>query len=122
MKKILIAVIAIIVAASLCYAAEEAKMKATEPVGAVVEASGVIVGNLTNVVEKSLGGGKQANSLVMADDSGRTKIIPLDNTVKALDAGFHAVTLNQLKVGEKVSVKYSKEGGADKAKSVSGVK
>jgi len=108
MKKILIAIVAIIVAASFCYAAEKATPKATEPVGAVVETGGVIVGNVTNVIEKSLGGGKTANSLVMAQDNGKTKIIPLDNTVKALDAGFNAITLNQLK-GKKVSV--STEGG-----------
>ena len=103
MKKILIAIVAIIASASLCYAAEEAKPKATEPLGAVVETSGTVVGKVTNVIEKSLGGGKTANSLVMAEDNGKTKIIPLDNTVKALDAGFNAITLNQLK-GKKVSV------------------
>ena len=103
MKKILIAIVAIMVATSLCYAAESAAPKATEPVGAVVETSGVIIGKVTNVIEKSLGGGKTANSLVLAQDNGRTKIIPLDNTVKALDAGFNAITLNQLK-GKKVSV------------------
>jgi hypothetical protein len=103
MNKILIAVMALVLAASLCYAAEEAKPKATEPVGAVVETGGVIVGKITNVIEKSLGGGKKANSLVMAEDNGKTKIIPLDNTVTCLDKAFHAITLNQLK-GKKVSV------------------
>ena len=110
MNKILIAVIAVMLAVSLSYAAEEAKPKATEPIGAVVETGGVLVGKITNVIEKSLGGGKTEGSLVMAQDNGKTKIIPLDNTVKAFDAGFHAITLNQLK-GRKVSVDVSKEGG-----------
>jgi len=110
MRKILITVAALVLAASLTYAADEAKPKATEPAGAVVETSGVIVGRITNVVEKSLGGGKTANSLVLAEDNGKTKIIPLDNTVKALDAAFNALTLNQLK-GKKVSVEVSKESG-----------
>ncbi|MFH1779439.1 MAG: hypothetical protein ABH847_05370 [Candidatus Omnitrophota bacterium] len=110
MNKILIAVVALVLAVSLCYAAEEAAPKATEPVGAVVETGGVIVGKLTNVVEKSLGGGKTANSLVLAEDNGKTKIIPLDDTVKVLDAAFNALTLNQLK-GKTVSVDVSKEGG-----------
>ncbi len=109
-NKILIAVVALVVAVSLCYAAEEAKPKATEPVGAVVETSGIIVGKITNVIEKSLGGGKKANSLVLAEDNGKTKIIPLDNTVKVLDTTFNALTLNQLK-GKKVSVEVSKESG-----------
>ena len=105
MKKILIVVVTIMLAASFCYAAD-AKPKATEPVGAVVETAGHIVGSLTNTIEKSLGN----KSLVMAEDNGTTKIIPLDNTVKVLDAGFHAVTLKQLK-GRKVSVEVSKESG-----------
>jgi len=110
MKKILMAVVAIVLVASLCYAAEGDKPKATEPIGAVVETGGVIVGKITNVIEKSLGGGKKANSLVMAEDNGKTKIIPLDNTVQVLDKSFHAITLNQLK-GKKVSVEVSKEAG-----------
>jgi len=108
MNKILIAVVALVVAVSLTYAAEEAKLKATEPVGAAVETSGVIVGKITNVIEKSLGGGKKQNSLVMAEDNGKTKIIPLDNTVTCLDNAFHTITLKQLK-GRKVSV--ATEGG-----------
>ncbi len=110
MKKILIAVVALMVAVSLSYAAEEAIPKASEPVGAVVETGGVIVGKITNVIEKSLGGGKTANSLVLAGDNGKTKIIPLDNTVKVLDTTFNALTLHQLK-GKKVSIEVSKESG-----------
>lgn len=110
MNKILIVVMAFVLAAPLCYAAEEVKPMATEPIGAVVETGGVIVGKITNVIEKSLGGGKKANSLVLAEDNGKTKIIPLDNTVKILDTTFHALTLNQLK-GRKASVEVSKESG-----------
>ena len=109
MNKVLITVTALILASSLCYAAEESA-SANEPVGVVVEAGGVVVGTITNVVEKSLGGGKTENSLVLAEDNGKTKIIPLDNTVEILDATFNALTLNQLK-GKKVSVDVSKEGG-----------
>ena len=110
MNKVLTVVVALVLAVSLCYAAEEAAPKATEPVGAVVETGGVIVGKITNVIEESLGGGKTANSLVMAEADGTTKIIPLNDTVKILDTAFNALTLNQLK-GKKVSVDVSKEGG-----------
>ncbi|MFH1189133.1 MAG: hypothetical protein V1682_00390 [Candidatus Omnitrophota bacterium] len=110
MKKILIAVVALMAAVSLSYAAEGDMQKATEPVGAAVETGGVIVGKITNVIEKSLGGGKTENSLVLAEDSGRTKIIPLDNTVKVLDATFNILTLNQLK-GKKVAVEVAPASG-----------
>lgn len=117
MKKILIAVFALVCAASLVYAAEGEVVKATEPVGAVVETGGVFVGKITNVIEESMGAGK--GSLVLADDNGRTKIFPLDPTVKVLDTTFNALTLNQLKQGEKVSVKYTKDAsGQEKATSV----
>jgi hypothetical protein len=110
MKKFAMVTVAIILAASVCYAMEGDSPKATEPVGAVVETGGVLVGKITSVVEKSLGGGKTANSLVLAEDNGATKIIPLDNTVKCLDSAFNVLTLNQLK-GKKVAVEVSKDGG-----------
>jgi hypothetical protein len=114
--KILLAIVAVAVTASFCFAADEPAPRATEPVGAVVETGGVIVGKITNVIEKSLGGGKKANSLVMAEDDGKTKIIPLDDTVTCLDKGFHALTLDQLK-GRKVSVA-TKGGKASKVQEV----
>ena len=121
MKKILIVVAVVVCAASFSYAAQGDKPIATEPAGAVVETSGVIVGKVTTVVEKSMGGGKTEGSLVLADDNGRTKIIPLDPTVKFLDATFNAVTLNQLK-GKKVAVETTKTGGVVKAKKVTVIK
>lgn len=110
MKKFVMVAAALVLAASVCYAMEGDNPKATEPVGAVVETGGILVGKITSVVEKSLGGGKTENSLVLAEDNGATKIIPLDNTVKCLDSAFNALTLNQLK-GRKVAVEVSKEGG-----------
>jgi len=110
MKKFVMVAVALVLAASICYAIEGDKPKATEPIGAVVETGGVLVGKMTSVVEKSLGGGKKENSLVLAKDDGTTKIIPLDNTVKCLDSAFNVLTLNQLK-GKKVTVEVSQEGG-----------
>jgi len=115
-KKILIAVLVVISAASLCYAAQGDSPKATEPVGAVIETGGVIVGRITSVVEESLG--QKKASLILADENGKTRIIPLDNTVKIIDNTFHALTLNQLKKGKKVSVEVRNRGGAEKATSV----
>ena len=112
MKKILLAVLVVMMAVSLSFAAD-AKPKATSPVGAVVETTGVIIGKFTTVIEKSLGGGKTESSLVVAEANGKTKMVPLDNTVTALDSAFHTVTLNQLK-GRQVSVETSKEGRAMK--------
>ena len=110
MKKILVAVLVVISAASLGYAAQGDSPKATEPIGAVIETSGIIIGRITSVVEESMG--QKKASLILADENGKTRIIPLDNTVKIIDNTFHALTLNQLKKGKKVSVEVKKEKGA----------
>ena len=115
MKKMLIAVVAVVCVASLCYAAEGDSVKATEPVGAVVETGGVFIGKVSSAVEKSLGG---KGDITVVDETGKTKVFPVDPTVKIIDNTFNALTLNQLKQGEKVSVEYTKEGGTEKAKSI----
>lgn len=115
MKKMLLAVIAVICVASLCYAEQGDTVKATEPVGAVVETGGVFIGKVSSAVEKSLGG---EGNVTVVDETGKTKIFPVDPTVKIIDNTFNALTLNQLKAGQKVSVEYTKEGGSDKAKSI----
>jgi xanthosine utilization system XapX-like protein len=107
-KKILAVVIVVGLAVSFCYAEESVQLKAAEPVSSVVGVSGVIVGTVTNVVEKSLTAGKSENSLVLADSNGKTKVVPLDNTVKIIDNTFNALTLDQLK-GKKVSVNVTNE-------------
>jgi len=38
-------------------------------------------------------------------DTGETRIFPFDETVQVVDKTFHALTFNQLKPGEKVTVK-----------------
>ena len=44
---------------------------------------------------------------------------PVDPTVKVVDAAVNAVTLNQLKEGEKVAVQYSRDqNGKEKAESI----
>jgi len=116
MNKILLAVLAVVVLASFSYAAEEPAPKATEPAGAVVETSGVLIGKVTSTVEKSMGA--KEGKLVLSEADGKTRIIPVDPTVKVLDNTFNAVTFNQLK-GREVSVEVSKDAsGKEKAKTI----
>ena len=109
MKKILIAIIAVVCLGSLCYAAQGAdKPKATEPVGAVIETTGVFMGKISDVIEEAVTDGKKKGTLTVADGSGKTKAFPVDETVKIVDASFHALTLDQLNKGEKVLINFSK--------------
>gem|GEM_PF-1755879 len=119
MNKIMLAVLALVLASSLCYAAEGMSEKATEPVGAVVEASGMFVGKVSSVVEDTMAGGKAKGYVTVSDETGQTKMFPVDDTVKVVDTTFNALTLNQLKAGEKVAVQYSKDkNGKEKATTI----
>lgn len=123
MNKIFLAILALALASSLCYAAEEGSMKATEPIGAVVEATGLFVGNVSSVVEDTATGGKAKGYVTVSSETGQTKLFPVDDTVKVVDATLNAITLNQLKSGDKVSVEYSKDkAGQDKVTGIKVVK
>ncbi|MDP2913359.1 MAG: hypothetical protein Q8N91_05060 [Candidatus Omnitrophota bacterium] len=122
MKKTLITVLALVCAASLCYAAEEASPKATEPVSATVEAAGTFVGKVVNVV--TLGAadtteGASKASVTVLDETGKTMMFPIDSTVKIVDAAMNTIPLKQLKDGTEVVVKYvTGKNGAEKTESV----
>lgn len=117
-KKILIAVLALVSTASLCYAAE----KAAEPVSATVEATGTFVGKVVSVVT----GGTaetaervQNSSVVVADETGKTMVFPIDSTVKIVDAAMNAVPIKQIVEGAKVTVEYvTGQRGVEKTESI----
>lgn len=118
MKKIFMALIVLALAGSVAYAAEAAKATATEPVGGVIELGGVIVARVVSVVTEASGKG----SVTVTDEAGKTKVFSVNDTVKVVDNMFNALTLNQLKKDDKVSVEYTKEGSAEKAKTITVVK
>lgn len=113
MKKVLMAVLVVAFAASLCYAVESVKPKANEPVGGVIEAIGVFTGKVVNVLSEQKTG---KNTVTVSDDRGKFMNFVVDPTVKITDKGVNAITMDKIKVGENVSVKYVK--GSEKAKSI----
>jgi DUF917 family protein len=118
-NKILFTVLTLVLASSLCYAAEMESEEATEPVGAVVEASGMFVGKVSSVVEDTMAGGKAKNYVTVSNETGQTKMFPVDDTVNIVDSAFNALTLDQLKMGQKVAVEYSEgSSGQEKATSI----
>ncbi len=122
-NKILIAVVALVLMATACYAADEAVTQATEPVSKAVEATGVFVGSITSVVTNSVTGGGPSGIITVTDETGKNRIFIVDDTVKIADAALNAVTLNQLKKGEKVAVEYSNAPmGAEKPSSIKVIK
>lgn len=114
MKKIAIVIFALVVASAVCYAVEKAP-EANEPVGAVIETTGVFVGKVVGAVERAITGKKE---ITVQSDTGETRVFLFAETTKIVDNTFNALTFNQLKKGEKVSVEYDRRGGADQAKAV----
>jgi len=108
MKKIVIVIFALVAISSLCYAADVEKTpKATEPIGAVIETGGVFIGKIIGSAEKATTGKKE---ITVQSDTGETRVFPFAETTELADKTFNAVTFNQLKPGQGVSVKYTKEG------------
>lgn len=89
--------------------------QAKEPVGAVIETTGVFVGKITSAVEIAMTGERK---ITVENETGETKIFPFSQTTSVADKTFNAVTFNKLTKGEKVRVDYTEEGGVAKAEKV----
>ena len=120
MRTIVVAIIVTMITCAACCAEDkfcviEKKPQATEPVGAVIETAGVFVGKIAAVTEIAFTGERK---LTVENETGECRIFPFCATTKIADDTFHAATFNQLKKGECVKVKYSKDGGIEKAEEV----
>ncbi|MDD5085906.1 MAG: hypothetical protein PHE61_07705 [Candidatus Omnitrophica bacterium] len=107
MKKVLFVLLAVMFVSSVCFAAVPAT-----PVQETVKGAKVIVGKVASVTVADPAKGIAKGTVVVADETGKATEFTVDGTAKILDAGFNAITLNQIKVGEKVSVE-SEEGKAE---------
>jgi hypothetical protein len=120
MKKTAIVALIILLMGTACYAGDkfcviEKTPQAKEPIGAVVETTGVFVGKIVSAAEIAMTGQRK---LTVENETGECKIFPFCETTKITDRAFNAVTFNKLKAGEKVKVEYAEDGGSPKAKSV----
>ena len=100
-KKILMIVLIVMFVATACHAVVTDK-KATNPISAVVETVGVFIGQISAAIEDSFGAAKDKDYVSVVRETGKTKLFPVDNTVKAIDEGFDLVTCKVFKKYEKV--------------------
>ena len=120
MRALIISIIVMMIACAACCAEDKfcvikKKPQATEPVGAVIETAGVFVGKIAAATEIAFTGERK---LTVENETGECRIFPFRATTKLADDTFHTVTFNQLKKGECVKVKYSKDGGIEMAEEV----
>lgn len=102
--KIAIAILALVLVTGVSFAAEKAP-KANEPIGAVIETTGVFVGKIVGAAEEATTGERK---VTVKSATGETRVFPFNETVELVDKGFHILTFNQLKPGDDVTVKIKK--------------
>ena len=127
MTRIAIAVMAVVLIAGVAGAEEtnfgpkprqcvlEKQPQATEPIGAVIETTGAIIGKILSATEIACTGERK---IMVETESGECRIFPFCATTKVADKTFHAVTFDKLKKGETVKVDYTQTGDTARANKV----
>jgi hypothetical protein len=91
-------------------------------IGPVVKLVKVTVGKVVSVTGAETGEEKNG-SVTVEDESGETKIFPIDATVKIVDGTLGALTLSDIKEGQKVKVEhFDRDDGKEKVQAVEVVK
>ena len=110
MKKIALVLIVIAFVAGVAFAQGEATSeKAAAPVNKIVSDTKAAVGTLTNVTLAEPAKGIANSTITVTDESGKAVNYTVTQSTKILGAALDVVTLNQLKIGEKIKIK-TKEG------------
>ena len=116
MKKLLLVAIALMLVSSVCFAQGETKM--SEPAKSMVKgvnAVGEYVGKVVSVTVAEPAKGVTDNTVKITDEMGNPIAFTVSSAAKITDASLNAITLGQLKEGDKVKVKAT---GAKEAKSI----
>ncbi len=101
MKKLLLAFVAVLLAGSVCFAQEEAAKKGAEPM--------TTIGKVVSVTVVDPAKGITSAVVDVADDMGKTTKFTVDSSVKVVGKTLDAITLDQLKIGDKIEVKHSQD-------------
>jgi hypothetical protein len=113
MKKVIAVLLVLAVMGSFAYAADE--MAATgDAVATIVESPFVVTGKVLNVVT----GQDNVGTVTVSNDSGETKVFPIDQTVQIVDASMTVATLGVIKSGDTVTVEGTKAGDKETVKAV----
>ncbi len=119
MKKMLGVLIVLAFVGSICFA-QEAVKTLPSPVksSSAAAATKTIVGKVVSVTVADPAKGIANGTVSVVDAAEKTTNYTVGSVTKVLDTAFNAITLNQLKVGDKVKVKGKKTATGEEAQSV----
>ena len=103
MKKIVIVLLAVMFIGSAVFA------QTTQEKKSVAEKTTVFVGKVVDVTVANPAKGLSAGAITVADETGTTTTFTVKSTAKILTHTLDVITLNKLKIGEKVKINASKE-------------
>jgi len=112
MKKIVLVLIAVAFVAGVAFAQES-----TAPANKMVKETKATVGKIVNVTAAEPAKGIANGTVTVMDDTGKAVDFTVTQSTKILGTTLDAITLNQLKIGEKIKIKSkadSKEASAIK--------
>jgi len=119
MKKVLGILIVLVFVGSICFAQETVK---TLPVptksSSVASVTKTIVGKVVSVTVADPAKGIANGIVSIVDVTGKTANYTVGSAAKVFDTALNTITLNQLKVGDKVKVKGKKTAAGEEAQSV----
>ena len=72
----------------------------------------VIIGKVVDITLAEPAKGIKAGAITVADEAGKTTTFTVKSTAKILTHTLKAITLNKLKIGDKVKISASKENEA----------
>ncbi|MDD5680980.1 MAG: hypothetical protein PHI59_07045 [Candidatus Omnitrophica bacterium] len=114
MKKTAVVLLALMLMGYVSFA-----QAAAEGAKSVAEQAGTVVGKIVSVTLIDPAKGITSGAVTIADDMGKTTTYTVDSTAKIVGDTLDAITLNQLKIGEKIQIN---ESEASKAESIKVIK
>lgn len=117
MKKVALVLIAIVFVAGIAFAQDQAPVNkmvnsTTSTVSKVASDTKTAVGTLANVTLAEPAKGIANNTVTITDNTGKAMVYTVTQSTKIIGATLDVITLNQLKIGEKIKIK-TKEGSEE---------
>ena len=114
MKKTVIILLALAFIGSISYAQTAVTEKPT-----AAQQAKVFVGKVVNVTIADPAKGIAEGAVTVADETGKATTFTVKSTAKILGHAMDVITLDKLKIGDKIKIK---EAGANEARSIKVVK